>query len=105
MYVMAKQNGEMNHATKDYICDTQDDMNAIPATEYTMGSTCYIIKDSSKFIADSDLAWQAVKSSGGGMGPTEVQEMIDAAIAKLTLNGDDEAGNLTITISSEGVDP
>lgn len=56
-YAMTKQGNLDNQVTREFICDTEADLNAIEASEITFGSTAIVLDTMEVFIANSSKTW------------------------------------------------
>ena len=60
MNIMTKRGNMDNIITFEHICDTTSDMNNIPPSQITLGSTCIVLKGASGlevYMATSDKEW------------------------------------------------
>lgn len=57
MWIISKKNDITNRTNIEFMCDTFDDINAIPKEKITMGSIAIIINTQQIFIANSNKEW------------------------------------------------
>lgn len=109
MFKMTRRGSAMNIPVSEFVCDTVEDLLAIPTDSIVMGSTAVIISTSAVYKANSQGLWVKQTTSGGGGGgggmtEEEVQELINSSIN--ALKGDapadlDTLGELATAVKSK----
>ena len=77
MYKLTKQGSSYNDSVCQYLCDTIDDMYAIPLSKNvsdSIGDKAYIINASEKYVRNSEGKWMEDLSASGGIDEDTVFE-------------------------------
>jgi len=65
-YILNKSGDEDVNSTLAFKCDALSDMNSIPATEYDIGDTAYIIATGASYMANTAKEWVLQPPQYGG---------------------------------------
>lgn len=57
MHKLFSHEGEVTYNTKEWICDTPEDLNNLPSGSMAMGSTAFIISSSELFMLNGEGEW------------------------------------------------
>lgn len=57
MHRLFSHEGEVTYNTKEWICDTPEDLDNLPSGSMAMGSTAFIISSSELFMLNSEGEW------------------------------------------------
>ena len=86
MYKLTKQGSSYNDSVHQYLCDTIDDMYAIPLSKNvsdSIGDKAYVIATSEKYVRNSEGQWKEDLSASGGI---DEDTVLDAKIKITTFN-------------------
>lgn len=67
MYSLISHRGIYNIALKEYIVDSENDIQEVP-TDAPAGSTCFVIENSVTYMLNHQKQWIKVNLSSGGGG-------------------------------------
>ena len=57
MHKLFSHEGEITYNTKEYVCDTPEDLKNLPSGSMAMGSTAFIISTSELYMLNSEGEW------------------------------------------------
>lgn len=113
MFSIYKQAGHTGYGLKEFICDTEADIQDLSLDE-KMGSTAYVISTGATYMINSQGEWKKTKSAGGSSSSggvdqsaeieelqnqiNKMQEQIKTQDDKL-LAAEENNANLKLTIS------
>lgn len=64
-YKMTKRGSMDNEITNEFMCDTPEDLQAIPTSQINLGSVAVVIDPFEMFIAKSDKTWVSLSPTDG----------------------------------------
>lgn len=57
MYKLFSHEGETLYNIKEWVCDTEEDLNALLKNSMGMGSTAFVISTSELYMLNSEKEW------------------------------------------------
>ena len=64
MFLLVKDGNTYNTPIQEFVCDDESDKSNIPTADLPMGSKCYVIANSARYILNSSKEW--IKQGGEG---------------------------------------
>lgn len=66
MYTISKNRGDIAYGIQHLIVDNKEDIKTIPTTRLTVGSTVFVIYDSTTYMLSHKKEWVQINSSNTG---------------------------------------
>lgn len=59
MFTITSNSGHVAYGTKDFVCDTIDDIQDLPI-DISAGSTAFVIEGSKAFVLNNEHEWKEI---------------------------------------------
>lgn len=78
MYKITKNDNDVSHGVKEFVCDAVKDIQSLPACE--MGSKVLVIENSTTYIKNGAGRWVVLASNGNNSGSSSTPTLPDKVI-------------------------